>query len=183
MKKNEIITIPNILSMLRIAIIPFIIWAFCVEQYWLSAGLILFSGLTDVIDGYIARHFNMISPLGKALDPIADKLTLISLIIMLCLKNTTLLYLLVIFIIKELIMAIEGILIIKKTGTTYNSRWHGKITTLFLYFTMIVHVVWISIPLTVSAILLVICAILMIMTLTLYTIQNVKVLKKTKSIT
>ena len=74
--KNKILTIPNLLSLFRLCLIPVFMWLYCVEKNYLWTGIILIiSGLTDTVDGFVARHFNMISDLGKILDPVADKLT------------------------------------------------------------------------------------------------------------
>ena len=77
--KGEFVTLPNLLSYARIALIPFIAWTFCyLKMNYLSAVLVAISGLTDCVDGYIARHFDMITDFGKIIDPIADKLTQIT---------------------------------------------------------------------------------------------------------
>lgn len=69
-KKNQILTIPNLLSVVRLALIPVIVWLYSYEKnYYAAIGVILLSGATDIIDGWIARHFNMISDFGKAIDP------------------------------------------------------------------------------------------------------------------
>lgn len=74
--KNKILTIPNILSFLRLCLIPVIVWLYVDKQDYLWALLVLIlSGITDIVDGIIARKCNMISDFGKAFDPIADKLT------------------------------------------------------------------------------------------------------------
>ena len=74
--QNKILTIPNLLSLFRLCLIPVFMWLYCVEKNYLWTGIILIiSGLTDTVDGFVARHFNMISDLGKILDPVADKLT------------------------------------------------------------------------------------------------------------
>ncbi len=85
--KSQVFSIPNILSFVRIAFIPFIIWSYLAGNEILSAVLIAISLLTDMLDGFIARKFNMVTPLGKALDPIADKLTLGVIILALCFKK------------------------------------------------------------------------------------------------
>ena len=180
MKLKQILSLPNVLSFIRLALIPFILWAFFIGEVFLSAGLIVLSALTDIVDGYIARTYDMVTPLGKALDPIADKLTLFSILIALSIYSRIIFIVLFLFAIKEVILGIEGIIIIKKTGTTYSSRWHGKLTTVFLYLTMILHVILPNIPEFLSIILLIICDVLMALTLTLYTVQNIKVLKSIK---
>lgn len=181
MKTKQIFSLPNLLSFFRIVLIPFILWAFFAKRVWLSAGLIVLSGFTDLLDGYIARRYNMITPFGKALDPIADKLTLFSIIVALCFVSKVVIVVLVFFVIKEVILGIESLIVLKKTGTTYSAKWHGKLTTFFLYFTMTIHVVWTNIPELASIILLAICTILMLNTLILYTINNAKILKSLKN--
>ena len=70
---NKIITIPNILSLFRLCLIPVILWLYLGQQRNLLAGCVLvLSGVTDIVDGLIARRFHMVSDLGKILDPIAD---------------------------------------------------------------------------------------------------------------
>ena len=74
--EGKILTIPNLLSLLRLCLIPLFVWAYLIRQDpLLTVGLLILSGLTDIADGFIARHFQMISDLGKVLDPLADKLT------------------------------------------------------------------------------------------------------------
>ena len=164
MKLKQILSLPNVLSFIRLALIPFILWAFLIGEVYLSAGLIVLSALTDIVDGYIARTYDMVTPLGKALDPIADKLTLFSILIALSIYSRIIFIVLFLFAIKEVILGIEGIIIIKKTGTTYSSRWHGKLTTVFLYLTMLVHIILPNIPEILSIILLIICDVLMALT-------------------
>lgn len=76
MKKEQLLTIPNLLSVVRLLLIPLIVWLYCARQeYELAVLFILLSGATDVVDGFIARRFHMVSDFGKILDPVADKLT------------------------------------------------------------------------------------------------------------
>ena len=74
--QKKILTIPNILSIFRICLIPFTAYLYvCKKEYLLTLWMLILSGITDIIDGSIARSFNMIIDFGKILDPIADKLT------------------------------------------------------------------------------------------------------------
>ncbi len=180
MTSKEIFTIPNILSFFRILIIPAFVWAYFAGFVYLSAGFVALSALTDVVDGFIARKFNMVSALGKALDPIADKLTLLALLICLCFASNIILYLLIIFIAKEIAIGIEGLIIIKCTGTTYSARWYGKITTALLYLTAVAHIVWTDIPYVWSLVFLIACISLIVLSFILYTVMNVKVIKANK---
>ena len=82
LKKENILTIPNLLSLIRILLIPFIIWLYCARKAYLCTIIVIaLSGFTDIIDGKIARKFNMVSDVGKVLDPVADKLTQATLVI------------------------------------------------------------------------------------------------------
>ena len=110
--KKDIFTIPNLLSMFRLILIPVYILIFIkaeeIWDYYIAAGILAVSCLTDLIDGKIARHFNMISNLGKILDPVADKATQFSLIVCLATKYRILWYLLLLFVIKEGFQLIAG---------------------------------------------------------------------------
>ena len=180
MKKEEIWTIPNILSFFRLALIPFIVWSNFLNVPFLCAGLIILSGVTDLLDGYIARRFNMISALGKALDPIADKLTLFALLIIVGLKKHLLFVLLGIFVIKEILMGIQGLIIILRNGTTYSAKWYGKITTLVMYLSMILVIVWKNMPYVAIIIILIVCSALVIFSLIMYSIRNFRCVKNSK---
>ena len=79
--QKKILTIPNIMSFFRLVLIPIIVYFYVVkENYLWTLILLVVSGLTDIVDGFIARKFKMISDFGKAIDPIADKLTQLALL-------------------------------------------------------------------------------------------------------
>lgn len=176
--RHKIITIPNILSIFRLALIPLIVWLYLSEHYYYSIAALILSGATDVIDGWIARRFNMVSDVGKALDPVADKLTQIAALLCLAINFTSMAVLLIVLVVKEIIMAAFGIAVIKKTGSTYSASWHGKATTCLLYATVIIHIFWHSIPTVLSCILVGICIAMMIFSLVMYSRQNVKRIKR-----
>lgn len=162
--------------------IPFIMWMFLVKKYLVSAGLLVLSFLTDVADGFIARHFNMVSVVGKVLDPIADKLTVLGVISSLCVYVRAIIPLLIIFVVKEFIMFVEGVIFIKRTHDTYSARWLGKVTTAFLYLTMFMHILWEKIPSWLSVSLAVVCSALVLATLVMYSVINYRELKKRKEL-
>lgn len=177
-EKQKIVTIPNILSLFRIVLIPIIVWLYCVKENYLWAGYILiFSGITDIVDGFIARKFNMISDLGKVLDPIADKLTQGAMLICLLFRFPLMIIPLVLMIIKEIFMSVTGFLVIKKAGIVPSANWHGKLATCLLYTMMILHIFWYDIPATVSLALIIVCAAMVGVSFFLYGADNVRVLK------
>ena len=171
--KKKIITIPNILSMVRLCLIPVIVWLFLGKEDYLLAGIfVLISGLTDVVDGMIARGFNMISDVGKVLDPIADKATQGAVIILLSIRFPLMLIPLGIGLIKEVFMAISGYMIVKKCDVVLGANWHGKVATVVLTATMALHLVWYNIDATVSLIFILLSAAFIALSLTLYAVRN-----------
>lgn len=177
--KNKIFTIPNILSFFRICLIPVFIWLYCVKKDYIGTGVILVvSGVTDMADGFIARHFNMVSDLGKILDPIADKLTQGVVLFCLLTRFSLMLVPLSLLIVKEIFMGITGWLIIKNTGKVYGADWHGKVATILLDAMMVMHVIWYAIPENVSNLSIICCTVMMFVSLILYGMRNLKVLRK-----
>ncbi|MCH4888763.1 CDP-diacylglycerol--glycerol-3-phosphate 3-phosphatidyltransferase [Acidaminobacter sp. JC074] len=129
--------IPNILTSLRIAMIPLFIFLFFsdIESNYTYAFIVFaLAGITDILDGYIARRFDMITDAGKVLDPLADKLMLMSVLICLASTNMVPLWLLTVMVIKELIMVYGGIrLYYSKTQIIIPSNKFGKMATVSFY--------------------------------------------------
>lgn len=149
--KKEILTIPNLLSLFRLLLIPvYIILYLKAEtqaELYLAASILAVSCLTDLIDGKIARHFNMISNVGKILDPLADKLTQFSLIICLLSRYKTLQYIVPLFIIKESFQLIAGSISIVKNGKMLKgAQLTGKISTTVLFISLIILVLMDQLP-------------------------------------
>ena len=182
MKQNirkQIFTIPNLLSFLRLCMIPLIIWLYCAQKnYVLTAVVLVLSGLTDTIDGFIARRFNMVTDLGKALDPIADKLTQASVMFCLLTRFRMMLVPLLLLIFKEVCNGIMSLFVIKKTGKVCGADWHGKVCTWLLYAMMFLHIVWFDIPRQWSPALISICVIMMTVSFALNMVRNYKMLTK-----
>lgn len=134
-------TIPNWLCFLRIALIPVFSALFIKEQYVAAFILMIIAALTDLIDGKIARKFNMVSNLGKILDPIADKLSQMAIVIILIVKfwsfEGALKYLLFLFIVKEGIMVIAGVVLLSKGMRPVAAEMWGKVATTVFYIFMI----------------------------------------------
>ena len=173
--KNKIITIPNILSTVRLLMIPFMLWAYCVlDSPAITAILVVLSGLTDVVDGFIARRFNMISDLGKALDPVADKLTQIAILFCLVTRFPLILLPLVLIIIKEISSGVLRAIILHKANEVEGAVWHGKANTVILYTVMFIHIVWYNIPLAVSAIFIFASTAMMLLSFVLYSVYCIK---------
>ena len=173
--KHKILTIPNVLSFFRLLLIPIIVWLYIVKNdpVWTTVILVL-SGITDVVDGIIARKCNMISDFGKVFDPVADKLTQIAMLFCLVSRFRWMLLPLYVLVVKEVTAGILGFLVIRKTGNVDGAVWHGKATTVSLYNMMVIHLIWFHIPGVVSGILIGGCTALALLSAFLYTRENVK---------
>lgn len=154
--------IPNLLSGLRIVMIPFFVWQMLAGNT-LAAGLILLaSGLTDTLDGNLARHFGWISDLGKVLDPVADKLTQTAVSVCLMIRFPQLWFFFAVLIGKDLVMLALGGYLTRGGVKLEGARWFGKVSTVVFYTVMILIVLFPSLPngLTVSLLVLAVgCAV------------------------
>lgn len=177
--QKRIITIPNILSLFRLLLIPVFVWLYTVKaDYVLTAVMLVVSAITDIVDGFIARKFNMISNFGKAFDPIADKLTQAAMLFCLVVRFPYMIVPLVLLVIKEVVSGIVGLITIRKTKEVFGAEWHGKATTVSLYLMMLIHLVWFNIPSYISDILIGFCIGIMLMSFVLYFIRNSRLIKE-----
>ena len=174
---KKIITIPNILSAVRLMMIPIIVWLYCkVENYLLTGVIIILSGITDVVDGFIARHFNMISDFGKALDPLADKLTQAALLLCLLSKYDLMWGLIVILGLCEITKFTLGIIIAKKHDEVNGAKWYGKANTVIIYATMMALILFPRMNDILANTLMLFCGAVMIAAHVLYFISLGKIL-------
>ncbi|WP_026907941.1 CDP-alcohol phosphatidyltransferase family protein [Paucisalibacillus globulus] len=134
---KEVFSIPNILSYIRLLLIPVFVYIYLTadstEDYYVAAIIILFSGLTDMLDGLIARKFNQITELGKTVDPVADKLTQAAIVGCLMFRYEYMWILVVLLVIKELFMGINGLILLKKGRKLDGAMWFGKVSTAVFY--------------------------------------------------
>lgn len=177
--RKTIFTIPNILSMVRIVLIPIIVWLYHFKNDPTAAAVVVIaSGVTDVVDGVIARKFNMISDLGKALDPVADKLTQTAMLVCLLFRFPLMGLPLSLLVVKEVISGIWRLIIIRRTKEVRGAKWHGKVTTVLLYSTMLLHILWPTMPVACSSVSIVLCTLMMLLSFLLYTLENYRALKE-----
>ena len=169
MKNKNILTIPNLLSLLRLFMIPQLMWLYLQKQdYVQTAILLVISGATDALDGIIARKFNMISQFGKAFDPVADKLTQMAMLYCVGTTFPEIRVLLILLVVKELITGVMSLISIKKTGQVQGAEWHGKAVTVLLYALIADRIV----PGLLSNVLLIVCIGMMLLSMALYWKRN-----------
>lgn len=140
--KKEIFTIPNMLSLFRLMLIPVYVEIYMnateMREYFIAASILAVSCLTDMVDGKIARHFNMISTVGKILDPIADKLTQFTLTLCLSIKYPVLRFVLALFVVKESFQGIVGLVNLRRGKILPGALMAGKVCTTILFISLIV---------------------------------------------
>lgn len=142
--KKELFTIPNVLSLFRLALIPVYVVIFLradsKNDYFLAATILAVSCLTDLIDGKVARHFNMVSTVGKVLDPFADKITQFTLILCLAVQHPVIWLLVGLFFVKEVFQLVAGSITFKKGIMLKGALMTGKICTTVLFISLILMV-------------------------------------------
>ncbi len=168
-----IFTIPNILSYLRLLLIPPFMSSFLKGRYVVSAVLILFSGISDCLDGFLARKLNQITQLGKLIDPVADKLTLIAVAVCLSIIEPMIFPVVAILATKDILMLIGATLLLKKHILPVAAAWYGKVGTVCFYISVaaiVVFDIWLKVEnfAVVSFIMLSVTALVMIYSLIRY---------------
>lgn len=139
--KKEVFTIPNLLSLFRLALLPVYAYIYLNatedSQYLIAGTIMAVSCITDMVDGKIARRYNMVSTLGKILDPLADKITQFTLTLCLSLKHPVLRPVLALFVVKEIFQLVVGIVNLRKGKMLPGALLAGKICTTVLFVSLI----------------------------------------------
>lgn len=143
--KRDFLLLPNILTYIRLILVPVFIIVYMNVHTWtdnLVAAIIIFiSGLTDVADGFIARHWNLVSDLGKIIDPIADKAMQFAMMICVCLRYKWVLVLVTIYAVKEVISFFVTAYLFTRGKHISGAMWCGKVCTVILFLVMLILVV------------------------------------------
>lgn len=133
--------IPNILTVIRFFLIPFTLHFLINDEFLLAILFLTLSGITDILDGAIARKFNLITNFGKLIDPLADKITQLSILGTLVLKNIIPLWILVIVLLKEATM-VAGASFLYGKDLVVSSKWYGKASTVLFYLAIVLSMVF-----------------------------------------
>ena len=174
--RAEAFSIPNILSYFRLLLIPLFIVLYVQEDFTEALITLAASGLSDILDGRIARKYDMVTDLGKVLDPVADKLTQCAMMFCVAMRYPAMWWLLGLHVVKELIMLVMGWYVLKRTDTVNSAIWAGKLCTGVIYAVMMLHVILPHLPQPVSVGCTVVCAGLIVLSLIVYTARYVKIL-------
>jgi len=127
--------IPNILSCFRIILVPFFVWAYLgLGNIPLACAIYVLAGATDVIDGFIARKFNLITKVGMVLDPLADKLLQLTATATIAISGIAFMWVVFgILLIKEILMVIGGIMLYRRKDVVVPAVWYGKVSSMYLF--------------------------------------------------
>ena len=177
LRVDKVFTVPNMMSFFRIALIPFIIWAYLgLKSVPVTVILIAVSAVTDILDGWVARKFNQVSEFGIFIDPVADKLTQGALLICLIPRYKLIIALVVVFVIREAIMFFAGLKVKLVTDKLQSAKWYGKVNTVVVEGVIMALIIFTKIPRTVANILIGVCILSVAVSLVLYLVGYRKVL-------
>ncbi|MDO4732996.1 MAG: CDP-alcohol phosphatidyltransferase family protein [Bacillota bacterium] len=126
-------SIPNLISLFRLLLVPFIMWSYFVGKPYLAVVLIVISGISDGVDGYIARRFNQKTELGKVMDPLADKVTQLAVAAILCFVHPSIIPMLACLLAKELVTVFMGLRMMREGLPIIPAKWYGKASTIAFY--------------------------------------------------
>ena len=175
---REFFTVPNILVYIRVLLIPVFVYIYINANsntdYYLAMLVMVIAFLTDFFDGRIARKYNLVTDLGKILDPIADKLYQFSVALCLMIEFPKMFVVAVLLFIKEMIMGLMGLVLLDKGGKVFSAKWYGKVCTgivdcsmVFLFVSPLVFSG--NTPYKICNILVYTCVVALVITSVLYT--------------
>lgn len=134
----EIFNIPNILTIFRILLVPVFLYLITRDMYQVALVVFIVAGITDAVDGFIARRFNQRTELGANIDPLADKILLVSSYLILTVKGLVPLWLGVLVLLKDMVL-VSGVFLLRGSGRQVIIRpsVFGKFTTFFQIITVV----------------------------------------------
>lgn len=183
MKTN--LSIPNILTIIRFLLIPVMFYFLIIGDFMISLIIYVLASITDVVDGFIARKFNMITNLGKILDPMADKLLQFAALIGLQYANIIPMWVLIVFFSKEILMGIGCFKLIIKDNVIIQAKWFGKLSTCIFFLAIIVSMLsgfeYFSILKPYPVALMIVALVMAVFSLIMYVRSYLKIVNKVKA--
>lgn len=171
--RKELFSIPNILSIIRLILVPVFVLMYInaesTQDYRLAGAVILFSGVTDLLDGVIARKLNQITDLGKLLDPVADKITQTAIVFCLMLRFQYMWLIVILFLVKEFSMLMWNIILIKQNKKLDGALWYGKVSTAVFYACMTILVAFPDVSSLFANILMAVTGFFLLLSFVMYT--------------
>lgn len=176
---HDVFTVPNFLSFLRIPMAVLFVYFYNwhnLKGLLIAVIILLLSALTDLLDGKIARRFQVVSEFGKILDPVADKITQACFIICLLNRYPITLALFVFFVVKEVTIAVFGFFAVRRSGENKGAMIYGKINTVLLYICLGILLFFINLPRQISCLVLLVAFLSLLLSMTLYLIAYIRII-------
>ena len=169
-------SIPNMISIGRIFLVPVFALLYTQDKVMAAMGVLLLAAASDVLDGAIARRFHMETELGRALDPVADKLIQATMMLCALWRTPSVWLLLGLHVLRELSLGIMSLHVLRITGHVYSAKWYGKVCTACVYVVMITALAFPQIPDRIIDLGVMICTLLMACCLLGYMLNFQKIL-------
>lgn len=183
--KKDLWNVPNLLCYVRFFLIPVFVVLYLTAnttKEYIQVGLIiLLSGLTDFLDGFIARRYHLVTEWGKVIDPLADKLTQASLLFVMVLRIKGICFLIIIFVLLQLFLLVAGLVMLKKGRKLNGAKWFGKVSTTVFYGVMVLLVTIPSLSSKVTNGLIILCGSFLLLSFCLYGREYVLMYKETRN--
>ncbi len=138
---NRVLTVPNVISFLRICSIPYLAILIAQNKMWLALIVLAISAFSDCADGYIARTFNQVSKLGQILDPIADRLLIVCSTLALAFAKIIPWWALGLVVLRDIIMAILIVILAQYGYGPLPVNFMGKTGTALLMVTIVLFMI------------------------------------------
>ena len=178
--RKEIQTIPNLLSIFRIFLLPIYLYFVLRQSFYIAGAVIVVSGLSDYLDGVIARRYNQVTDLGKVLDPFADKLKTFFLVLSSSFYRPWLRLLFGLFLIKEGFMFVAGLIGLSKNIKLSGAKWYGKVATAVIYVGMILLLLFPELPTLWVRVIFAVITYGLLQSFVLYAVEYRKMFQKKK---
>lgn len=172
--------IPNLLTVFRLLLIPVMLYYLFADNLKIALIIYVLASATDVVDGFVARKFDMITNLGKILDPLADKLLQFAALIGLWYSKIIPLWILIVFFCKEILMGIGCFKLMLKDNVIVQAKWFGKLSTCIFFLAIIVSMLrrYFDVLAPYPVILMIIALIMALFSLIMYVRNYLKVVKE-----
>lgn len=170
------------ITLVRIGLIPLFVRFYLEGEMAAAMALLLAAAFSDMLDGYIARRFDMITPLGKVLDPVADKLLQLSMLLCLAGRSPAVLPLILLHLVRELVLFCLGGVVYRSRGILLGSRWYGKVCTAFMYTVLGTSLLWRNMPQILLNGSLMLCAVMIVYCLVRYAAEYMHILRRGETI-
>lgn len=183
-RKEDLFSIPNILTYARILLVPVFVIVYLnartLTGHIIAAAVVVVSGLTDIVDGYIARKYNMITDWGKIVDPIADKAMQFAMLFCVVWKYPLVWILVILYAVKEIVSFAFSSYLYRHQKYISGANWAGKLCTVVLFLVMMALIVIPKVPDTVLKIMIAVSAVFMLLAFVIYMTAYIKLLIELK---